>query len=150
MERYFKGYKKDSSEHYILRVFDKPEEDIFDANKKYWGEAERISMSGLTRFESEEDCYKDFYFSHEITEEEWELYKNIQTLTTEMYMNGITGGFPRVQTVQHIAMDMRRLVKDATAAMGAREMSQTEEMFDALKCLALAKHEQLKKEGAYV
>lgn len=96
--RYFKGYYKDSPSHNaIFMLYDKPQSKLFG---EYIIEAEYIDHYGVVRFKSLEECEELYHISREISEEEFNLYKSVQVLVTEIFMNQFTGGFPREDNVK--------------------------------------------------
>ena len=111
MPRYYKGNSKVDSQHLVVfKLYDEMQNSKFGLVRDYIVEVEYIDHSGINKYASFAECLKDYYVRREISEEEYNMYLTIQTLITELYMNNITGGFPRKATVVSSA---KRILHDA-------------------------------------
>ncbi len=121
--RYFKGSCRKDGKRCIFKLYDKPQEDLFDVISKeehpatYIIEASCIETTGITRYATEKECNEQYFVSREITEEEYNFYQDIQHLIEEMYQHDFTGGFPRRETVSTLAGRLRQRTTDALYAM---------------------------------
>ena len=121
MPRYYKGHGLKDDEHIaIFKLEDEPQKWLFGLgggkDKTYIITAEYVDHSGLKRYETVEDCGKDFVIRSEICEEEYHYYLKIQKILTELYM-GPRGGYPRPDTVKIIARELYREAVDVCNIM---------------------------------
>jgi hypothetical protein len=118
--RYFKGYDKEHPDHrVILRLYDEPQNlmKILFNSEDYIIEVEYIDHSGITRYESVEDCEEHYYIAREITEEEYDLYKDTQTIINEVFLNQFTYGFPNESNVKRAVASIRANVNQLLKEM---------------------------------
>ncbi len=59
-------------------------------------------------YDSLEELEQDdkYHISREITKEEYKIYEDLKVILREVYMHGLTGGFPRMETIHSVQRDL--------------------------------------------
>ena len=104
--RYYKGHSAIDGREIIIKLYDEPQTNIF--SDTYICEVSAIEKTGITHYQTLNDCDKDNYRQREISEQEYICYEQIQRLLTEMFMHDFTGGFPRKETIKNISKKLPR------------------------------------------
>ena len=113
MSRYFKASDKKTGRHVMIEIYYEPREMKFGLRTfdgKEMGIWEYMDESGLHHIEEETDLY-DLYHIHEISENEYKIYKTCQYIINEFWMHGKTGGFPS-EYVESNARYLERYIRD--------------------------------------
>lgn len=98
--KYFKGTSKKDGIETIYVVYNQPYVDVFGETIQV--EASKLHKTGITHYSSVDDALRENFISHQISKNEFESYKMIQHLLTEMYLHDYSGGFPRKENVLDI------------------------------------------------
>ncbi len=119
-KRYFKGVSKAEPSHRaIIVVYDEPQKVGFFDEKAYIAEASFLDCTAITKFTSLKECEEMFYLSKPINNSEYITYKHIQMLIEELYLNQLSGGWPRGKNVANIAGRIPDIAKKTVQDMFA-------------------------------
>ena len=108
--RYYKGHSKIDGRQMIFEYYEEPQIGLFD--ESYQVIASAIEKTGDKEYPSLLECEKENYVQREITETEYESYRLIQKLLTEMFMNQFTGGFPRKKVIHSVMRELPRKIAE--------------------------------------
>lgn len=107
--KYFKGTSKKNGSAMIFIVYNTPQSSLFDDS--FMVVASKLEQTWITRYKTVEDALKENFISKEISENEYDCYRLIQLILTEMYLHDYTGGFPRKENVLDICNVLPRKIK---------------------------------------
>ena len=136
-KRYFKGKDKEG-QRTIYEVYNEPQKSLLglfhdDCKDSYTVVRYYLDKQAKEYFKDIKTARKQGeIFSREISKEEFDIYSTIQTILDETYMNQFTGGFPRKETLERCADDLRREVR----RWNPDDMSFAEAMANSLSSFA--------------
>ena len=101
--RYFKGHNKTTGTNMFFVVFDTPQKFF---SEEHIVEAMELQQTGKKCYPTVEACEAENSMEREIGEGEYQTYIHIQHILTEIFMHDYTGGFPRMEKVNRLMMDL--------------------------------------------
>lgn len=112
MATFFKGYDKEHNVRHIFRMEDEPQDEPF-GDGKYDVMAVNLGTGAHKQMMTEE-AEKEFFIQREITADEFKLHYAMARLSTEIFMNQYTGGFPRendaIAYEKQISQNLRKVL----------------------------------------
>lgn len=112
-DSFYKGYSKTTGERIAAMIYAEPHPDPFSKHNNI---AEVLIISdGTRRFIQDSDTLNTLYdLQREISDTEFECLQKIGRLSTEIFLNQYTGGFPSVATclrvINGLARDFNKLI----------------------------------------
>lgn len=113
-DSFYKGYSKTTGERIAARIYEEPHPDPFSKHNNI---AEILIVGdGTRRFIQNYDTLDELYdLQREISQIEFECLEKIGRLSTEIFLNQYTGGFPSpitcVRILNGLARDFNKLIE---------------------------------------
>ena len=117
MSRYYKGYEKNTNRYMIVEFYDEPKKKLFGLHcpndEMEMGQYSFMDHCGLNSIsESTLDKFNnDFHLARQISKREYEIFQLLQSISTEIYMHDITGGFPSREGTPRMCRQLEREVR---------------------------------------
>ena len=113
--KYYKGHDNNGNRA-VFEVYSEPKERSFGlvqgGGKMVQVVMTNLDQCGKTNLPSIQYALENGYeLLKVIPETEYEMYRQIAIIIEELYMNQFTGGFPRIENIEHSHRQLERLIR---------------------------------------